>query len=117
MELNFDIKHRTGKKIPDADCLLRINTEDDEQTAFVNAIEICAEQDNTDYGSREWQLDKLQRTKLRGSQQNDKLLKEVFSWVINKKRLESNEKWSIKGVMDTMDSVYEFLCHRRDFVS
>ena len=88
MDINFDIEHRTSKKIPDADCLSRINTEDDEQTAFVNAIAIYAEQDNTDYGSRGWQLDKLQRTKLRGSQQNEKLIKEVFSWVINKKRLE-----------------------------
>ena len=48
-----------------------------EQTTFVNGIAIDAEQDNTDYGSRGWQLENLQRVQLRGSQQNDKLLKEV----------------------------------------
>ena len=60
-QFNFDIKLRAGKKIPHADCLSRINTEDDEQTAFVNAIAIDAEQDNNDYGSRGWQLGNLRR--------------------------------------------------------
>ena len=60
-QFNFDIKHRAGKKIPHADCVSRINTEDDEQTAFVNAIAIDAEQDNNDYGSRGWQLGNLRR--------------------------------------------------------
>ena len=69
-QYNFEIKHRAGKKIPHADCLSRINTEDDEQTAFVNAIAIDAERDNTGYGSRGWQLGKLQRLKLRDSKQN-----------------------------------------------
>ena len=64
---NFDIKHRAGKKIPQADCLSRINTEDDEQTAFVNAFAMDAEQDNTDYGSRGWPLDKMERVKVRDS--------------------------------------------------
>ena len=81
---NFDIKHRAGQKITHADCLSRKNTKDDEQTAFVNAIAMDAEQDNIDYGSRGWQLDKLQRLKLRDSQKNDKLL-EVYSWVPSKK--------------------------------
>ena len=58
-QFNFDIKHIAGKIIPHADCLSRKNTEDDEQTAFVNIIAIDAEQDNTDYGSRGWLLDKL----------------------------------------------------------
>ena len=49
---NFDIKHRAGKKIPHADCLSRINTEDEEQTAFVNAIALDVEQDDTNYISR-----------------------------------------------------------------
>ena len=31
-QFNFDIKHRAGKRIPHADCLSRINTEDHEQT-------------------------------------------------------------------------------------
>ena len=94
-KLNFDIKLRAGKKIPHADCLSRINTEDvnaiDTEDAFVNAIAIEAEQDNTNYGSRGWQLDKLQRVKLQESQQNDKLLKDVYSWVLNKKRPESRQ--------------------------
>ena len=34
-----------------------------------------AEQDNTDFGSRGWQLHKLQRIKLRESQQKEKLVK------------------------------------------
>ena len=63
-QFNFGIKHRAGKKIPHADCLSRINTEDKEQTAFVNAIALDIEQDDTDYGSRGWQLHKLQRVKL-----------------------------------------------------
>ena len=45
----FDIKHRSGKKIPPADCLSRINTKDEEQTAFVNAKALDLEQDDTDY--------------------------------------------------------------------
>ena len=84
-QLNFDIKHRAGKKIPNADRLSRINTEDDETTAFVNGIARDGEQDKTNYGSRGWQLDKLQRVKLQDSQQNGKLLKEVYSWVLNRK--------------------------------
>ena len=54
-QFNFDIEHRVGKKIPHADCLSRINTEDEEQTAFVNAIALDVEQDDTDYSSRGWQ--------------------------------------------------------------
>ena len=47
-QFNFDIKHRAGKKIkPHADCLSRINTEDEEQTSFVNAIALDVEQDDT----------------------------------------------------------------------
>ena len=78
-QFDFDINHRAGKKIPHADSLSRINIEDDEQTAFVNAIVIDAEQDSINYGSRGLQLDKLQRVKLRDLQQNDKLLEEVYS--------------------------------------
>ena len=118
-QFNFDIKHREGTKIPHADCLSRINTEDDEQTAFVNAIAMNAERDNTDYGSRGWQLEELQRVKLRDSPQKSKLLKKVYSWVLNKKKTgtTSNEKWNIKGDMEILGSVYKSLSHRRDFVS
>ena len=90
-QFNFDIKHRVGKQIPHADCLSRINTQDEEQTVFVNAIALDVEQDDTDYSSRGWQLQKLQRVKLRDSQQSDKILKEVYSWVINKKRPEPRQ--------------------------
>ena len=83
-QLKFDIKHRASKKIPQEDCLWRVNTEDDEQKAFINAIAIDAEQDNTDYASQGWQLEKLQRIKLLDSQQTDNLLKEVYSWVLKK---------------------------------
>ena len=58
-QINFDIKHRAGKKIPHADFLSRLNTEADEQRAFLNAMVMDAEQDNTDYRSRVWQLDKF----------------------------------------------------------
>ena len=51
-QFNFEIEHRAGKKIPHADCLSRINTEDEEQTAFVNAIALDVDQDYTDYSSR-----------------------------------------------------------------
>ena len=51
-QFNFEIKHRAGKKIPHNDCLSRINTEDEEQTAFVNAFALDVEQDDTDYSSR-----------------------------------------------------------------
>ena len=44
-QFNSDIKHRAGKKIPHADCLSPINTEDEDQTAFVNAIALDVEQD------------------------------------------------------------------------
>ena len=37
-QVNFAIKHRTGTKTPNANCLLCINTEYDEQTAFIFAI-------------------------------------------------------------------------------
>ena len=70
---------------------MRINTENDEQTAFVNAIAMDAEQDITDSGSRGWQIDTLQCVKLRDSQQNDELLKEVYSWILNKKRPEPRQ--------------------------
>ena len=50
-QFNFDIKHRAGKKIPHADCLSRINTEDEEQTAFVNTIALDVEQGDDDYSS------------------------------------------------------------------
>ena len=60
-----------------ADCLSRMNTEDNEQRAFVSGIAMEAGQENTDHGSRSCQLDKLQRVKLRDSQRFDKLLKEV----------------------------------------
>ena len=73
------------QKKPQADCLSRIKTKDDEETAFVDFIEMDAEQDDADYSSRSWQLYKLQRVKLRDSLQNDKLLKNVNSWVQNKK--------------------------------
>ena len=87
----FDIKHRAGKKIPHADCLSRINTEDKEQTAFVNSIALDVEQDDTDYSSRGWRLHKLHRVKLRDSQQSDNTLKKVYSRVINKKRPEPRQ--------------------------
>ena len=54
-QFNFDIKHRAGKKIPHTDFLLRINTEEDEQT-FVNAVAMATEEDKTDYSSRSWHL-------------------------------------------------------------
>ena len=84
-QFNFDINHRAGKKIPNDDCLWRINTEDEEQRIFFNAIAMNAEQDNTSYGSRSWQIEKLQRVKLRDLQPNNLLLKEVYSWVLNEK--------------------------------
>ena len=37
-QFKLDIKHRVGKKIPHNDRLSRMNTEGEEQTAFVNAI-------------------------------------------------------------------------------
>ena len=37
------------------------------------------------------EVDKPQRVKLRESQQNGKLLKEVYYWVLNKKRPESRQ--------------------------
>ena len=52
---------------------------------FFSAIAMKAEQDNTDYGSRGWQIEKLQRVKLRDLQPNNLLLKEVCSWVLNEK--------------------------------
>ena len=91
-QFNFDIKLRARKKIPQADCLSRINTEDEEQTAFVNAIALDVDQDDTDYSSRGWQLHKLQRVKLRDSQQSDNILKEVYSWVINNKKDQNHGK-------------------------
>ena len=42
----FDIKHRTGE-IPHIDCLSLINKEDEEKTAYVDAIAMDA---------RNWQL-------------------------------------------------------------
>ena len=64
-QFNFENKHRAGRKIPHADCALRINTEYDEQRAFVNPNAMAAEQNNANDGSRVWQLDKLQRVKMR----------------------------------------------------
>ena len=59
-QFNFDNKHRAGKKIPHADCLSHIKTEDEEQIAFVNANALDVEQDDTNYSSRGWHLHKLQ---------------------------------------------------------
>ena len=50
-QFKIDIKHRAGKKIPHNDRLSRMNTEGEEQTAFVNAIALDVEQDDTDYSS------------------------------------------------------------------
>ena len=69
-------------------------------------IALDVEQDDTDYSSRGWQLHKLQRVKLRDSQQSDNILNEVYSWVINKKnRTTAKEKRSFKGVMEILGSV------------
>ena len=72
-QFTFDIIYGKAKKLPHADCMSRINTEDDEQITSLNAIAMDAEQDNTDYGSPGWQLHKLQRMKLRDSQQKKNL--------------------------------------------
>ena len=90
------------------------HTEDDEQTTVVNAIAMDTEQDNTNYGSRGLQLDKLQKVKLRVSKQNEKPLKEVYDWV--KDRNHDKEKWSIEGVMEILGSVNKSLSHGREFV-
>ena len=82
---NFDINYRAGRKIPHAECVSRINTEDYEKNSFFNANLMDAEQSINNYGSRGWKLDNLQGIKLRDSQQNDKLPKEVYSWVLNRK--------------------------------
>ena len=79
-----------------------------------------AEQDNTDYGSRGWQLDKLLRVILRDSQQNDKFLKEVYSWVLNKKRQElrqmkngaSKELWKYWVQYTNLCLTEEILCRK-----
>ena len=68
-----------------------MNTEDEEQTAFVNTIALNVELDDTNYSSRRWQLHKLQRLKLQDSQQSGNKLYEVYSWVINKKRPEPRQ--------------------------
>ena len=78
-------------KIPHTGCLSRINTEDDDQTAFVKAIATDAEQDNINEGSQGWQLDKLQRVKLQDSKQIDILLKELYSWVLFKTKSEPRQ--------------------------
>ena len=39
-QFNFDIKQRAGKKIPHADRLSRINTEDDEQTLLLTLLRL-----------------------------------------------------------------------------
>ena len=96
---------------------MRKNTEDDEQPAFVDTIAIDAEQDNADYRIRGWQLDKLQRVKRQSSQQNDKILKEVYTWVLKKLTgITADEKLSIKRVMEILGSVYKSLSHRWDFI-
>ena len=110
-QFNFDIKHRAGKKFAHSDCLSRRSTEDDEQTAFVNAIAMDAEQHNTNYGSRGWQLDKLQRVKLPDSQQNEKIIKDVYSWVLNKKRPEPRKmKNGASKVLWKYSVQYKNLC-------
>ena len=55
--------HQAGKKTLHANCLSRRDIQVDEQVDSVKAIAMNAEQDNTNYGSRGWQLDKLQRVK------------------------------------------------------
>ena len=90
-QFNFDLKHGAGKKIPHADRLSCINTEDEDQTTFGKAIALDVEQDVTNYSSRDWQLSKLQRVKLRDLQQSDNIPKEVYSRVINKKRPEPRQ--------------------------
>ena len=69
-----------------------MNTKDDEQTAFVNAIAMDVKQVSTNYASRVCRLNKLQIIKLRDSQQNYNQLKEVFSLVQNKK----HAKWKME---------------------
>ena len=74
-----------------------------------------AEQDNTDYCSRVWQLHKLQKLKLRDSQQSTTQKCILLSNKQNQTRTTANEKWSIK-VMDVWGSVCKCLSHRRDIV-
>ena len=45
--------------------LTRINTEDDNQTAYTNAIALAAEQDYTNYGKQGSLLEKPKRVKRR----------------------------------------------------
>ena len=76
------------------------------------------EQNNTDYVSRGWQLHKLQRVKMRESKQCDKLLKEIYSWVNNKRtRITANEKWRPKLVIEILGLVYKSLSHSEHIVS
>ena len=53
---------------------------------------------------------------MRDSQQNEKLLKEVYSRQ-KKTGTTANEKWSFRGVMEILGSVYKVSSHRRNFVS
>ena len=46
---------------------------------------MAADQDKTIYSSQERLLDNFQRVKLRVPLQNDKAIKEVYSWVLNTK--------------------------------
>ena len=82
---NFGIKHRGGKKMPHADCLSRISTEDEDQTVLVNAITLLQQTQNKMSCLLEsyWQLHKLQRIKMRYLHQSKTLLKEKYPLVIN----------------------------------
>ena len=93
-QFNLDIRHRASTKIRYSDCLSRKNIED-EKTAFVKSIAIAAVQSNTDYCSRGWQIDKLQRVKLRDLQQNDKVVKNEHSWFLNRKETKYG-KWKMQ---------------------
>ena len=69
--LNLISSKEQAKKTHLLTFLSRINTEDDEQTAFVFNIVMDAEQYSTNSGSLGWQLQKVQRVKLQDLEQNE----------------------------------------------
>ena len=95
-QFEFEIKHNAGKDIAHADCLSRVQPEEEDTTAFIAALTF--EQNVQEQPKNPWML--LQNTDSRNiqrKQQENKNLAKVFSWIKNKQRPDRrNTSWASK---------------------
>ena len=84
-QFDFEMEHNAGKDIPHANCLLRVQSEEEDTTAFIAALTF--EENVQEQLKNPWML--LQNTNsgnIQRKQQEDKKLAKFFSWLKDKQR-------------------------------